>query len=602
MTDPAPSPDPAGMIPSRAAFPIMSESANVLQPRANLARPEPLRVAFPIVLEGDLVLSPEHLGPAYLAAVLRAAGAKVVVRDGAVGETEAMVAELVQFRPHIVGLSITAVSVEAIVRFGTAIRAALGPDVFVLAGGPVATYRGAALLDSPGWQFLDALIRGEGEVPMLRLAEALHTGRDIGDVPSLCFRRDGAVVETPMATVVHDLDCLPDPVRDQFDRHGSRIPYLRLSTSRGCTSHCTFCNAPHARNRVGPAAKPWRGASPKRVVDEIEVLIKRYGVNTFDFVDSTFEDPGGGRIGKGRVAAICEEIVRRDLRIYFNACMQAAHWNEDDRPLLDLLWRAGLEKVLIGVESGSEQGLARWQKKASTDDNRRAIRILRETGVYVAFGFIAFHPWSTFAEIRQNAAFLRDMLGHNLRRFTTRLELYPGAEVVDDLERDGLLDQSFFQNLNPFSYRYADPRVERLATALNGIYGAEYANSCKIHVEPAVFRFETDDIVLHNFSSRLRRAYGHDAAVAETLDEFAAIVEALKEEMAGFNYELVSELVDMAEREADVAERAAEMAVPIEMFFSERIRAVEAAKLRTGMRLRRQGFDVSAIHKVLPRA
>lgn len=569
-------------------------SIQALAPRADLSRPEPLRVVFPIVLEGDLVLSPEHLGPAYLAAVLRHAGAHVIIRDAVVGECAALIEEFARLRPHVVGLSITTVSIDEIARLGAAIRAALGAEVFVVAGGPVATHLGAALLSAPGWGFLDAVVRGDGEVPMLRLAEALHTGNDLGEVPGLCFLRDGVLVETLLSAGVGQLDHLPDPVRDQFEQHHRRLPYLRLSTSRGCTSHCTFCNAPHARNRVGPAAKPWRGASPKRVVDEIERLVAAYGVNTFDFVDSTFEDPGGAKIGKARVAAIANEILERDLKIYFNVCMQAAHWSEDDRPLLDLLWRAGLEKVLVGIESGSEEGLARWQKKASATDNRRIIRLLRETGAYVAFGFISFHPWSSFAEIRENAAFLREALGHNLRRFTTRLELYPGAEVIEDLRRDGLLDETFFRTFNPFSYRYRDGRIERLATALNAIYGAEYAESCKIHVEPAVFRFETDDIVLHNFASRLRRAHGGDPAAVEVLDDFLTTVGVLKREMAEFNFALVSDLTDRAERDDDVLP-AARLAAPIESFYSERIRAIEAAKLRAGLRLRRKGFDVALI-------
>lgn len=573
-----------------------------LAPRADLSSPLPLRVAFPIVLEGDLVLSPEHLGPAYLAAVLRRAGASVVMRDAAVNETAALVEEFARLRPHVIGLSITTVSIDEIARFGAAIRATLGPQVLIVAGGPVATHLGSALLAAPGWEFLDALVRGEGEVPMLRLCEALHTGGDLGEVPSLCFLRDGALVETPLSAGVGQLDHLPDPVRDQFEQHARRFPYLRVSTSRGCTSHCTFCNAPHARNRVGPAAKPWRGASPARVVDEIERLVEAYGVNTFDFVDSTFEDPGGAQFGKRRVAAIANEILDRDLMIYFNVCMQAAHWSEDDRPLLDLLWRAGLEKVLVGIESGSQEGLARWQKKSTAEDNRRIIRLLRETGAYVAFGFISFHPWSTFAEIRENSAFLRDMFGHNLRRFTTRLELYPGAEVIEELRADGLLDETFFRTFNPFSFRYVDERVERLATALNAIYGAEYAETCKIRVEPAVFRFETDDIVLHTFASRLRRAHGGDPAAAEILDDLAATVEPLKREMAQFNFALVSDLTDRAERDDDVMAAAAALAEPIDTFYGDRLRAIEAAKLRAGFRLRRRGFDIAGIQTAPPRS
>jgi len=167
--------------------------------------------------------------------------------------------------------------------------------------------------------------------------------------------------------------------------------------------------------------------------------------------------------------------------------------------------------------------------------------------------------------------------------------------LIEELRADGLLDETFFRTFNPFSFRYVDERVERLATALNAIYGAEYAESCKIHVEPAVFRFETDDIVLHTFASRLRRAHGGDPAAAEILDDFAATVEPLKREMAQFNFALVSDLTDRAERDDDVMAAAAALAAPIEAFYGDRLRAIEAAKLRAGFRLRRKGFDIARI-------
>src|SRR5204863_1337200 len=145
--------------------------------------------------------------------------------------------------------------------------------------------------------------------------EALHSGGDLGAVPNLVYRNDGEIVSNPVIESVHDLDQIPFPARDQFDFHDGRLAYIRVSTSRGCTSSCTFCNAPHARNLIAKE-KVWRGASPARVVDEIEHLVDTFGFNTFDFVDSTFEDPGGRAKGKARIAEIAEEILRRDLKIY----------------------------------------------------------------------------------------------------------------------------------------------------------------------------------------------------------------------------------------------------------------------------------------------
>ncbi|MDP5278669.1 radical SAM protein [Sphingomonas sp. DG1-23] len=563
-------------------------------PEVELGGARPFRVYLPVLLSGDLVQSAEHLGPAYLAAVLRNAGAEVRIRTLPGIHPAHWHEDILKFAPDLVGLSLTMVANADAQAFGAMLRQSL-PNTPIVGGGPLATHLGEALLRTPGWDFFDGLVRGEGEAPILMLADALKHGHELSTVGSLVYRSDDRVIANPVTLGVGNLDLLPPPARDQFLESGNALPYLRISTSRGCTSHCTFCNAPHVRNRVGSATKPWRGASPGKIVDEIEDLVRRYGVNTFDFVDSTFEDPGGGKIGKARIAAIAEGLLDRGISIYYNACMQAANWNEGDRDLLNLLWRSGLEKVLVGIESGSDLGLARWQKKSTVADNVRIIRLLREANVYVAFGFIAFHPWITLEEYESNILFLRDSFGHNLRRFTTRLELYPGSEVIGQLQQDGLLDQSYTENLNIYGYRWVDERLERIANTLNGLYGTEYAETGKIDREPAVFRFETFDITTHNFSSRLARALQDHRTGSAILREFDVETEEIRKELADFNFALISDIIEST-RAGHLDTAAVHARAPeIETVFSQAMARIERLKLIAGMNLRRAGIDTRNI-------
>lgn len=575
--------------------PASAQLPSPLVPRVDLGRPRPLRVCFPILLDGDMVMSTEHLGVGYLVAVLRAANAECVVMEApAVGDNQALIDRIVGYEPDIVGLTLTTVGVVHATRFGTSLRQQLGSRGFLLAGGPLATHHGAKLLSTKGWEFLDGLVRGEGEIPILRLGEAIHTGSDLGTVPNLVYRLEDGVHQNPMIAALHDLDLLPDPARDQFEQHNGQLAYLRLSTSRGCTARCTFCNAPHARNRVGPG-KLWRGASPKRIVDEIESLYRRYNFNTFDFVDSTFEDPGGSPKAKARIGEIAQEIINRDLKIFYNCCMQAKNWTDDDAELINLLYRSGLEKVLVGIESGSDIGLRRWNKLSTAEDNKRVIRLLSDAGVYIAFGFISFHAWSTFEEIWENLNFLRTYMGHNLRRYTTRLELYPGAEVIEQLRTAGLLTPAYDEELNPFAYGFVDPRVERLADELNRLYGDQYMEDCTIDKEPAVFEFETYDIVLHTYISRLMRLHGHTDAGRNILDASVERVRSVKQELADFNFSLVSEQVDLAERDMLQAGAIVEKRPLVEDFFQNRMDKLRAIQLRTSMQLHRAGLAVREI-------
>lgn len=579
-------------------IPLVEETpVNPLLSSVDFTRPHPMRVCFPLLLDGDLVMSSEHLGVSYLMSILRNLGAecRVVEIRPAPGEDARALREIVEFAPDLIGLSLTTVTVSHAVAFGCAMREALPSRVAILAGGPLATFLGSSLLTNPNWSFLDALVRGEGDVPLVRYVEAFWDHGDYARVPSLSWRKpDGVVIDNPIGEPVPELDMLPEPARDQFELNQGRLPYIRLATTRGCSARCTFCNAPHAGNKINPG-KLWRARSSEKIVDEVERLYRKYNFNTFDFVDSTFEDPGGAPFAKRRIGDIAQGIIDRDLRIFYNCCMQAKNWKDEDRPLLNLLYRSGLEKVLIGIESGSQIGLDRWKKKSTVEDNKRAIRLLREAQIYVAFGFIAYHPWSTFDEIRENNAFLREYMGHNLRRYTVRLELYPGAEVVDTLRGEGKLHADFDVSLNPLSYDFHDDRVRRLSNMSALLYGERYASDIVIDEEPAVFQFETYDIVMHTFMSRLKRFHGQHPRGGAILHEGEVKAEAIRSQMADFNYALISELTDLAEQDTLDEQVAHERRPAVQAFYKQKLSELRQIQLGISMQLHRAGLSVRDI-------
>lgn len=597
VTEPKLKTFPRILVEDRRSIASDEPVANPLLSLVDFKSPRPMRVCFPLLLDGDLVMSSEHLGVSYLMAILRNLGAEcqVVEVRPEPGADDRAAALIVEFAPDLIGLSLTTVTVSHAVGFGELLRKKLPANVAFLAGGPLATFLGTSLLTNPNWSFLDALVRGEGDVPLVRYVEAFWDHKDYSQVPSLSWRRpDGTVVDNPIGEPVPELDMLPEPARDQFEMNGGRLPYIRLATTRGCSARCTFCNAPHAGNKINPG-KLWRARSSDKIVDEIERLYRKYNFNTFDFVDSTFEDPGGAPFAKQRIANIAQGILDRDMQIYYNCCMQSKNWKEEDRPLLNLLYKSGLEKVLIGIESGSQIGLDRWKKKSTVEDNKRAIRLVRESDIYVAFGFIAFHPWATFDEVRENNLFLREYMGHNLRRYTVRLELYPGAEAVATLRSEGMLHADFDLSLNPLSYDFHDRRMERLSSVSSLLYGERYASDVVIEEEPAVFQFETFDIVMHTFMSRLKRLYGGHPQGAEILAAGNRKAYAVRDQMADFNYSLMSEFTDLAESETLDDSFGHERRPVVQAFYKAKLSELRQIQLGISMQLHRAGMSVSGI-------
>jgi anaerobic magnesium-protoporphyrin IX monomethyl ester cyclase len=539
----------------------------------------PVSCVLVVVLDGDLVETPEHIGVSSLLAVLRSTGISSRLVEVEPERDSDALAEIRQLDPAVVGISLTTVNLPRAAALGQSIRQAL-PGTHICVGGPIATFLGRRLFGLDSFAFLDSMVRGEAEEVITPLVQAACAGEPVGGIPGVTVR-DQAHLQAVVA--VDDLDSLPWPARDQLEAH-PHIPYVRISTSRGCTSSCTFCNAPHARNNLAKR-KVWRGRDPSDVIEEIDWLVRTFDVDTFDFVDSTFEDPAGRR-GKERVRAIAQGLVDRDLRVFYNMCSQALNWTEDDHELLDLLQRSGLEKVLIGIEAGSDEALRRFNKRSTTADNRRAIGLFREHGVYVAFGFIMFHPYATVEDLQANASFLTDYLGHNLRRFVTRLELYPGAEVIAELSSDGLLDEDYWQTLNPYAYRYRDERIGHMASKINGLFGADYRDRGSIAHPPKVFDFETYDIRLHTFVSRLGRLHGEDTRAMSVVDEYLERMDEVKGELTRFNAGLFSAVLDHALADEDLPE---ELAPELEARYATASDRLQAMQLRMGMALRRIG-------------
>ena len=77
---------------------------------------------------------------------------------------------------------------------------------------------------------------------------------------------------------------------------------MHIMTSRGCPFHCTFCASQSLW-------KNCRDRSPKSIADEIEHLIRNYGVKEIYLFDDTFN------LNLKRSEEICDEIIRRKIKV-----------------------------------------------------------------------------------------------------------------------------------------------------------------------------------------------------------------------------------------------------------------------------------------------
>jgi radical SAM superfamily enzyme YgiQ (UPF0313 family) len=297
------------------------------------------------------------------------------------------------------------------------------PEAILLAGGPHPTHLAQEVFeDCPA---LDAIVKGEGELPLLGLLQALESGGDWRRSPGLILR------EGPTASVppLENLDVMGAPVEhfqaDFLDDPG-QLSYL--STSRGCPATCNFCNTPEF---WGSSV---RFRSPQAVLGEMKLLRSRHGLTYFSFRDDTFT------ANRGRILTLMDLIRDSGLHPLWN-CQSRVNLVDEDR--LVAMKRAGCEFMQFGVEHGSERVLQLLDKGTSMKHVHRALELVRKVGMNLGIYLITGIPGERWEDVEQTADLIRTTRPHDVQ--VSPLALYPGTRLYDQYRAEGRIQPDFFR-------------------------------------------------------------------------------------------------------------------------------------------------------------
>jgi anaerobic magnesium-protoporphyrin IX monomethyl ester cyclase len=383
------------------------------------------------LLRHEKFMSPDPwfpLGLGYMAAYLRRGGhaVRILDPDAAGLPVDAMWAELSAFRPDAVGITSTTMSFMVARQLVPEAKRRL--NCLVLMGGPhTGALPRSTLLGTPG---LDAVIRGEGEIPMLALAAEFDaSGKvDFNAIPGAAFLEDGVYKETPLPELLPDLDILPYPARDLLDMRPyercknlySKEKMATLISSRGCPSQCNFCANPQGMGRR------FRPRRPEHVVEEMEHLIEKYGVRHFYIVDDCFSIDGN------RAAEICDLMIKRGLRATWQAAGRVNTLLNDS--LIEKMKQAGCVEVLLGIETGSERLLNIMRKGTSLAMAKECCAKLHKHGISCYNSFILGAEGETFATMLSTFIFSKRLSA--MFSVFNILVPFPGTPVFEKYYKD----------------------------------------------------------------------------------------------------------------------------------------------------------------------
>ncbi|HYR08149.1 MAG TPA: radical SAM protein [Longimicrobium sp.] len=327
-----------------------------------------------------------------------------------------------------VGMTVlTGAPIRDAVRVSRAVKAA-DPELPVIWGGWHPSMFGAECLAEPS---VDVTVQGQGEATFAEIVERLAEGDSLEGCEGCTYRGlDGGVRRNPARAMADVKSFRPhDYGLIDFERYYGLKGKKQLDfiTSQGCHFRCAFCADPFVYKRK------WVGLDAERVGGEIEALWRRHRFDDVNFQDETFFTYAD------RVEGIAEELLRRGVRVTWAATMRADQCFRLSDRVFATCRRSGLRRVLVGVESGSDEMMKRIRKDITLEQVFYAAERCRAAGVAVIFPFIVGFPGETEESVQASLD-----VAKRLRAMSSDFETpffyfkpYPGSAITLDAVRDG---------------------------------------------------------------------------------------------------------------------------------------------------------------------
>ncbi len=291
-------------------------------------------------------------------------------------------------------------------------------------------------------------IAGEGEEALLSLLGAIERGEDAG---SLCnvFTRRGHGPGVP--GVLNDYSLRPYSTIDKnldFTPYTERGVYS-IQTKKGCALQCIYCSYPVIEGRK------YRLRTPSSIADEIEQASARLGSGvTFEFVDSTFNEP------KGHAEEICRELIRRKMKARMRT--MGINPRNTSRELFHLMKEAGFTQIDVTPDSASPSMIKNLRKGFTMDDIKRTAGLIREFDLPSMWFFLYGGPGENRGTFNETLDFIDNYINpDDLVYMSGGLRIYPGTPLFDIALKEGYISSSV-NLLQPsvFYFSKGSPREE----------------------------------------------------------------------------------------------------------------------------------------------
>ncbi len=392
----------------------------------------------------------EQLGLLYIATYIKSLGYKTQILSGEISPTKLLSEIESRDSLKLIGLYVNSDNIQEVLRISHFCKEH-SPATPIILGGPIATASHKELIKH---QFIDYVCRREGEhltaelLNTLKLPEnqrASHLSRISGLTYKDCA---GTIIVNEDRPFIQNLDSLPILDRSlDTSTHGKSNG---ISAGRGCGQRCTFC--------FESTDRKIRLHSAQRIIDEIKSIQKNSPTDYISFCDDSFISD------INRVYEFCDLIdssFSENERFHW-FCEARVDTISNNPELLPKMVKAGLVRLQVGTESGSQKVLDAYRKNITLEQVYKAIKIANDCNLPSVFtNFIIGGAHETREVFEQSLKFAKDLieLAPGVVEISCSfLSPYPATDIYLNPQKYDLeiIDENFYTGVSD-DYLFAKP-------------------------------------------------------------------------------------------------------------------------------------------------
>lgn len=279
--------------------------------------------------------------------------------------------------------------------------------------------------------YIDITVQGQGEETFRELVDFLDKRKSLKDVKGLSFRNsEGEFIKNPPRVIaaVNNFERVNYELIDverYFEKKGKRqFDYI---SSVGCFFRCSFCADPFVFQRKFSAI------SSEKMGEELAYYHEKYQFTDLNFQDETFFTYAK------RIKGFAEELIHRNLNISWAATMRADQGERLTDEIWELCKQSGLRRLLIGVESGSQEMMDWMKKDVKLTQVFYCAEKCKELDIGVIFPFIVGFPEESDKSVAETVKVVKQLRSKS-NKFDTPIfyfKPYPGSEITQNMVKKG---------------------------------------------------------------------------------------------------------------------------------------------------------------------